>query len=315
MMHIPVLLEECISNLNIKPDGIYVDCTIGYAGHGSHILKELTTGKLYGFDQDITAIKCSDETLGEISSNYELINTNFKNLKDELIKREVTEVDGFLYDLGVSSVQLDETDRGFSYHKDAKLDMRMNQSNLLSAYDVVNGYSYEDLKRILYEYGEEKYAPSIAGNIIKARDKKQIKTTFELVDIIKSSLPAKAMRDAHPARKTFQAIRIEVNNELGILNKSIIDAINMLGVNGRIAVITFHSLEDKIIKKVFKKYSEVDNIVKGFYEVPEEYKPIIKLVNEKVILPTKEEIELNKRARSAKLRVIEKIKNKEIKEG
>ena len=315
MKHVSVLLEECIDALEIKPDGIYVDCTVGYGGHSSYILPKLLTGKLYGFDQDINAIKYSQEKLSSISNNFELINNNFSNLKEELEKRNVNKVNGFLFDLGVSSPQLDNADRGFSFHQDAKLDMRMNQSQLLSAYEVVNEYSYNDLKKILYEYGEEKYSSSIASNIVKYRETKKIETTFELVDIIKSSMPMSAKRDAHPARKTFQAIRIEVNKELEILTLTMIDAINKLEVGGIIAVITFHSLEDKIIKKVFKKYSMIDDIVKGFYEIPEEYKPIIELVNEKVITATQEELENNKRSRSAKLRIIKKVKDKQIKEG
>lgn len=307
-MHVSVLLEECIDALDIKPNGIYVDCTIGYAGHSSRILEKLTTGMLYGFDQDINAINYSSEKLSKISSNFEIIKSNFSNLKEELEKRNITKVDGFLFDLGVSSPQLDDGSRGFSFHQDAQLDMRMNQDEPLSAYDVVNEYSYEELKRILYEYSEEKYSASIAKNIVKRREVKKIETTFELVDIIKSSMPQKAMRDSHPARKTFQAIRIEVNKELDILSKSFTDAIELLNLDGRIAIISFHSKEDKIVKNVFKKYSEINNIVKGFYEVPEEYKPILEIVNNKPITASNLELENNNRSRSAKLRIVRRIK-------
>lgn len=308
MKHVSVLLDECIDALEIKPDGIYVDCTIGYGGHSSYILEKLTTGKLYGFDQDENAINFSNEKLSKISNNFEIINSNFIDLKSQLEQRQVTKVDGFLFDLGVSSPQLDEASRGFSFHQDAKLDMRMNQSGSLTAADVVNDYSYSDLKKILYEYGEEKYAPSIASNIVNSRKEKRIETTFELVDIIKKSMPQKAMRDSHPGRKTFQAIRIEVNKELEILEKSFTDAIELLNKDGIIAIISFHSLEDRIVKKTFKDYSKINDIVKGFYEVPEEYKPILELVNKKAITATKEELENNKRSRSAKLRVAKKIK-------
>lgn len=295
MMHVSVLLEECLDALDIKPNGVYVDCTIGYAGHSSKILEQLDTGMLYGFDQDINAINYSREKLSKISSNFEIIKSNFSNLKEELVKRNITKVDGFLFDLGVSSPQLDDGSRGFSFHQDAKLDMRMNQDDTLSAYDVVNEYSYNDLKRILYEYGDEKYSASIAKNIVKARDKKNIETTFELVDIIKSSMPQKAMRDSHPARKTFQAIRIEVNKEL-------------LNLNGRIAIISFHSKEDKIVKSIFRKNSEINDIVKGFYDIPNEYKPILELINNKPITASGLELEENNRSRSAKLRVVKRIK-------
>lgn len=308
MMHVSVLLEECLDALDIKPNGVYVDCTIGYAGHSSKILEQLDTGMLYGFDQDINAINYSREKLSKISSNFEIIKSNFSNLKEELVKRNITKVDGFLFDLGVSSPQLDDGSRGFSFHQDAKLDMRMNQDDTLSAYDVVNEYSYNDLKRILYEYGDEKYSASIAKNIVKARDKKNIETTFELVDIIKSSMPQKAMRDSHPARKTFQAIRIEVNKELEILSNSITDAIELLNLNGRIAIISFHSKEDKIVKSIFRKNSEINDIVKGFYDIPNEYKPILELINNKPITASGLELEENNRSRSAKLRVVKRIK-------
>ena len=232
-MHISVLLNESIDALNIKEDGTYVDCTLGYAGHSSEILKRITRGCLFAFDQDSNAIEFSSKKLASIGNNYEIINSNFVNIKEELEKRNVTNVDGILFDLGVSSPQLDESDRGFSYHNDAKLDMRMNQNQELSAYEVVNTYPENELANIFFKYGEEKYSRSIARNIVKYRENKTIETTLELVEIIKSSVPEKAKRDKHPARKVFQAIRIEVNNELGILDKTMRDSLSMLKVGGR----------------------------------------------------------------------------------
>ena len=307
-MHISVLLKESIDSLNIKEDGIYVDCTLGYAGHSSEILKRIKSGHLFAFDQDNDAIKASTEKLSSISNNFTIIKSNFRYLKEELLKRGITEVDGILFDLGVSSPQLDQEDRGFSYHHDAKLDMRMDQDSTFSAYDVVNTYSVSDLARIISQYGEEKYALSIAKNIVKDRSIKPIETTFELVDIIKKSMPEKAKRDKHPARKTFQAIRIEVNHELEILEDSMKDALSMLKVNGILSVITFHSLEDRIVKNVFKEETEIDEVVKGMPNIPDEYLPDFELVNHKAIVPCDSELENNNRSRSSKLRVIKRIK-------
>ena len=307
-MHISVLLKESIDSLNIKEDGIYVDCTLGYAGHSSEILKRIKSGHLFAFDQDNDAIKASTEKLSSISNNFTIIKSNFRYLKEELLKRGITEVDGILFDLGVSSPQLDQEDRGFSYHHDAKLDMRMDQDSTFSAYDVVNTYSVSDLARIISQYGEEKYALSIAKNIVKDRSIKPIETTFELVDIIKKSMPEKAKRDKHPARKTFQAIRIEVNHELEILEDSMKDALSMLKVNGILSVITFHSLEDRIVKNVFKEETEIDEVVKGMPNIPDEYLPDFELVNHKAIVPSDSELENNNRSRSSKLRVIKRIK-------
>lgn len=304
-MHISVLLNESIENLAIKEDGIYVDCTLGFAGHSSQILKRITRGCLFAFDQDGEAIKYSKKTLDQISNNYEIINTNFVNLKEELNKRNITKVDGILFDLGVSSYQLDEEERGFSFHKDAKLDMRMNQNQVLSAYEVVNEYSFEDLTRIFFEYGEEKYAKSIAKNIVKERENKKIETTLELVEIIKNSVPEKYKRNHHPGRKVFQAIRIEVNKELDVLKKALKDAIDMLNPSGRLCVITFHSLEDRIVKNIFKEYSHVPEIYKGMPDVPDEFKAKVKIIDK--IKPSKKEIENNNRSRSAILRVLEKL--------
>ena len=303
--HISVLLEESIKNLNIKESGIYVDCTLGYAGHSSQILKRITRGCLFAFDQDGEAIEYSKKILGQINDNYEIINSNFVNIKSELNKRGISSVDGILFDLGVSSPQLDEANRGFSFHNDAILDMRMNQNQELDAKKVVNEYSLEDLTRIFYEYGEEKYAKNIAKGIIEKRKEKEIETTLELVDIIKDNVPEKYKRDHHPARKVFQAIRIEVNDELNVLKKALLDGIEMLNPGGRMCVITFHSLEDRIVKTTFKKLSEVNKIYKGLPYIPEEYRAKIRLIGK--FKPTKEELDNNNRSRSSILRVIEKM--------
>lgn len=306
-MHKTVLLNEAIDNLNVKEDGIYVDATLGFGGHSGLILKRVKRGFLFAFDQDEMAIEYSDKKLSEIGNNYEIIKSNFVNLKEELNKRCINKIDGIVFDLGVSSPQLDIPERGFSYHNDAPLDMRMDRDKEFSAYDVVNTYSYNDLVRILREYGEEKYASSIANNIIKTRENKKIETTLELVEVIKKSMPYKAMKDSHPARKTFQAIRIEVNNELGVLRDALEEAIEMLNVGGRISVITFHSLEDKIVKEIFNKYSKVDSSLSKLPFIPKEYLPKFKLITN--ITPSKEELEENNRARSSRLRVIERIED------
>ena len=307
-MHISVLLKESIDSLNIKEDGIYVDCTLGYAGHSSEILKRIKDGHLYAFDQDKIAIAAANEKLKNISSNYTIIKSNFKDLKTKLNELGIEEVDGILFDLGVSSPQLDEDERGFSYHKDARLDMRMDLDSDFSAWDVVNKYDEKELARILFTYGEEKYGNSIAKNIVRERNNKTIDTTFELVEIIKKSVPEKYMRDKHPARRTFQAIRIEVNHELEILESTMKDALSMLSVNGILSVITFHSLEDRIVKNVFKEATEINKMVKGLPNIPEEYLPDFELVNNKAIVPSDEELENNPRSRSSKLRVIKRIK-------
>ena len=307
MLHKSVLLKESIENLNIKNNGIYVDATIGYGGHSKEILKKLDTGFLYGFDQDDYAVDYSNKFLKEFGNNYLIIKSNFSNMKKELHNLGIDKVDGILFDLGVSSVQIDNEDRGFSFHKNAKLDMRMDRSSDFSAYDVVNTYDYNNLVRILRDYGEEKYAASIAKNIIKYRTDKSIETTFELVDIIKSSMPMKAMRDAHPARKTFQAIRIEVNRELEVLETALEDAIDLLNIGGRLCVISFQSLEDRIVKNIFRKYSEVDSKIKNLPYIPEEFKPKLKVVSKGIVASDKE-LDDNYRAHSARLRVVEKIK-------
>ena len=309
-MHISVLLNESIEGLNILENGIYVDATLGYAGHSSEILKRIKKGFLFAIDQDSDAIKYSNENLSKISDNYEIIHTNFKNIKEELNKRDINEVNGILFDLGVSSVQLDNAERGFSYHSDAKLDMRMDKDAKFSAINVVNEYSEKDLVRIIRDYGEEKYANSIARNIVRERANKKIETTFELADIISKSVPMKAKRDKHPARKTFQAIRIEVNHELDILEDTMKDALSLLKPGGRLVVITFHSLEDRIVKNVFREYTEVDSMVKGLpdNEIPKEFRKDYVLINKKVIVPSDEELSNNNRSRSAKLRIIERKK-------
>lgn len=306
-MHKTVLLNEAVDNLNVKEDGIYVDATLGFGGHSGLILNRVKRGFLFAFDQDEMAIEYSNKKLSEIGNNYEIIKSNFVNLKEELNKRGINKIDGIVFDLGVSSPQLDIPERGFSYHNDAPLDMRMDRDKEFSAYDVVNTYSYNDLVRILREYGEEKYASSIANNIIKTRENKKIETTLELVEVIKKSMPYKAMKDSHPARKTFQAIRIEVNNELGVLRDALEEAIEMLNVGGRISVITFHSLEDKIVKEIFNKYSKVDSSLSKLPFIPKEYLPKFKLIAN--ITPSKEELEENNRARSSRLRVIERIED------
>ena len=302
-MHESVLLKESIDNLNLKENSIIVDCTLGYGGHSSAILKRIPKGYLYAFDQDEEAITYAKEKLNAIAQNYEIIHTNFVNLKEEMEKRNINP-DGILFDLGVSSPQLDEAERGFSYHKDARLDMRMNQEQKLSAYEVVNNYSYETLKEILLKYGEEKYAGSIAKGIINKRNIKPIETTLELAEIVKESVPEKYRNKSHPARKTFQAIRIEVNDELNVFEKALKESLELIKPGGRICVITFHSLEDKICKKIFNESSSLPPELKKLPIVPKEYEPKYKLIAS--ISPTDTEINQNKRSRSSHLRVIER---------
>ncbi len=305
-MHKSVLLNESIDYLNLKDNSIIVDCTLGYGGHSSEILKRIKNGFLYAFDQDMDAITYSKKRLSDIANNYEIIYSNFVNLEEELTKRDIKGVDGILFDLGVSSPQLDETDRGFSFHSDAALDMRMDQNNPLSAYQVVNDYSYEQLVKIFRDYGEEKYATSIAKGIIKARNIKPIKTTLELVDIIANNVPMKYKIEKHPARKIFQAIRIEVNNELEVFSSTLKQALKLLNVNGRICVITFHSLEDRICKNIFKEYGEVNKALSKLPTIPDAYQPQYKIIAN--LEPSLIEVEDNKRSRSARLRVIERTK-------
>jgi 16S rRNA (cytosine1402-N4)-methyltransferase len=305
-MHTSVLLEETIKELNLHEDDVVIDATLGYGGHSSEILKKIKKGYLYGFDQDIDAIKASDQRLKDISSNYKIIKSNFEFLTKEINKLGVNEVDKVLFDIGVSSPQLDEADRGFSFHQDSILDMRMDKDNPLTAKRVVNEYPYEKLAEIFNFYGEEKYASSIARGIVKYRTNKEIDTTLELVEIIKNNVPEKYKREKHPARKVFQALRIEVNNELEVFKTALEQAIIMLKLNGRVAVITFHSLEDKIAKDVFKKYTRIDEHLKNMPIIPDVYLPKYKVVA--TIEPSDKELELNNRSRSAKLRVIERIR-------
>lgn len=302
--HIPVLLKETIENLNINPDGIYVDMTLGGGGHSEAILKQLGDGELIGFDQDEFAIQKATARLS-IYKHFFAVNDNFLNAKTRLEMMDIEAVDGIVFDLGVSSFQFDHPERGFSYRFDYPLDMRMDQNQVLDARYIINTYSFDDLVRIFFEYGEERFARIIAKKIILERDKKEIVTTFDLVDVIKSALPEKVLRTkGHPAKKVFQALRIEVNNELGILEESLRNAIDMLKPRGRLAVITFHSLEDRICKVLFRKLSTID-IPKGLAIIPDE-KPMIRLINRKVIKASDKELEMNNRSHSAKLRVIEK---------
>ncbi|MFJ5761729.1 16S rRNA (cytosine(1402)-N(4))-methyltransferase RsmH [Neobacillus sp. NPDC093182] len=307
--HTTVLLDEAVNGLNIKPDGIYVDCTLGGAGHSSLILSKLTdNGKLFAFDQDEVAIKNAKEKLSVYGEQLTIIKSNFLYLKEELEQLGIEKVDGVLYDLGVSSPQLDTPERGFSYHHDAPLDMRMDNDADISAYDVINHWSYEDLVRIFFRYGEEKFSKQIARKIEARREIKPIETTFELVELIKEGIPAPARRKGgHPAKRIFQAVRIAVNDELAVFEKSLQKAIDILNPEGRISVITFHSLEDRICKASFKKASETPDLPHGLPIIPEEFKPILKLITRKPILPSEEELEHNNRARSAKLRIAEKL--------
>ncbi len=306
--HVSVLLEECIEALNIKKQGYYVDCTMGGAGHSSHIVSNLNNdGRLIGIDQDTDALNAAKEKLKDYN-NVIYVHNNFHNIYDILEELNIEKVDGILMDLGVSSYQLDAGERGFSYMQDAPLDMRMNRDKEFSAYDVINDYSEEDLYRIIKDYGEERFSKRIASFIVKRRNEKPIETTLELVDIIKAAIPAKARRDGpHPAKRTFQAIRIEVNGELEILDKAIDDSVKKLNSNGRLAIITFHSLEDRIVKNKFRDLENPCKCPKEFPICACGKKPTVKVLSRRAIAPTDEEIEVNPRSRSAKLRVLEKI--------
>lgn len=300
MKHKSVLLNEVIEYLNLKQGGKYIDATVGYGGHSSHILKEIgKEGVLFAFDQDDEAISYSTKRLSKIGDNFTVFKSNFVNMKNYINEK----VDGILFDLGVSSPQLDDGDRGFSFHKDAVLDMRMDKNNPLDARKVVNEYSYNDLVRIFYKFGEEKYSKSIAKAIINSRP---INTTLELAEIIKESVPISYRNKSHPARKVFQAIRIEVNHELDILESSLNDAFDLLNVGGRLVVITFHSLEDKIVSNVFKKLCSDDESTKKLPFVPEELKARAKMIVK--LTPSEDEINENNRSRSSKLRVIERVR-------
>ena len=306
--HVSVLLEECIEGLNIRPDGIYVDGTLGGAGHSSRIAAKLTTGRHIGIDRDPIALKVATERLAPWKDNVTLVHSNFCEIAQVLDDLGIDGVDGILLDLGVSSPQLDDGERGFSYMVDAPLDMRMNNEDSLTAHTVVNTWPYEELKRILYDYGEERYAPKIAAAICARREAKPIETTLELVDIIRGAMPAAALREKqHPAKRSFQAIRIAVNDELGSVEKVMADAIPRLNPGGRLAVITFHSLEDRIVKNAMQNAAKGCTCPPSFPVCVCGKKPQVKIITRKPIVSGEEELERNPRARSAKLRICEKI--------
>lgn len=308
MEHIPVLLKECIDGLNIKPEGTYVDGTLGRAGHSKEIVKRLTTGKLIAIDRDMKAIEEAGENLKEYKDKIIYVHSNFSRIGEILDDLSIDKVDGMLFDLGVSSPQLDDASRGFSYMSDGPLDMRMDESSPLTACDIVNGWSEGELKRILFDYGEERYAPRIARAIVKKREEKKIETTLELVEIIKSALPAQALREKqHPAKRTFQAIRIAVNEELTSISKLLDTAMDRLNEGGRIAVISFHSLEDRIVKSAIASKEKGCTCPPEFPVCTCGFVQTMRSVNRKPILPTKEELERNPRSRSAKLRIAERI--------
>ena len=307
MKHYSVMLNEAIQGLNIKVDGVYVDATLGYAGHSSQILKRIKRGYLYAFDADSEAINYSHRTLSEISSNFKIIHSNFQFLKEKLDEEKVGLVDGFLFDLGLSSPEIDEASRGFSFMKNADLDMRMDQSQTLQASSIINTYKEDELLNIFYKYAEEPRSKDIVRGIINARKNKEITRTLELVEIIRNSIGANYFYKKHPEREIFQALRIEVNHELQAIEIALPEAIKRLKKGGRICVITFHSLEDRLVKHIFKKYSEVPEFFKGMPDIPLEYQPLIKLINKKPIIPSDKELVENSRSKSAKLRIIERI--------
>ncbi len=310
-VHIPVLLNEVIEGLNIKPNGIYIDATLGRGGHSKEILRRLDKkGLLVGIDQDTEAIEYCEVELSKIATNRIIVNDNFLNIDEIITKLGIHGVDGILFDLGVSSPHFDEDYRGFSYKYDNVLDMRMNQKSSLTAKDIVNNYSYKDLVRIFKEYGEEKYSTSIARNICKCREEKEIQTTLELVDIIKKSKPDRELKkQGHPAKQVFQALRIEVNDELNVLKEGLTKATKLLNIGGRIAVISFHSLEDRIVKEIFKGLSvAIGNRINDYKLPSKDDEMPYRLVNKKVIIPSDKEMEINPRSKSAKLRIIERIK-------
>ena len=310
--HVTVLLNEAVENLKIKPDGVYVDCTLGGGGHTRKILSQLNeNGRLFSFDQDQTAIEYNQKALDNQlqSGKLTLIKDNFRNIKKRLNELGVSKIDGAVYDLGVSSPQFDVAQRGFSYKLEAPLDMRMDQSQALTAKQIVNEWSFNDLVRIFSRYGEEKFAKSIARKIEKQRQLQPIQTTTELVEVIKAGIPARARRTGgHPAKRVFQALRIAVNDELGALETSLEQVLEMLNIDGRVSVITFQSLEDRLVKSMFKEKTSLPDLPQGLPVIPQGMEVDYRLVNRKPILPTKSEIETNHRAHSAKLRVIERIK-------
>lgn len=307
--HFSVLNQETIEGLSIQPNGTYVDCTLGGAGHSKKIIEKLTEkGHLVAFDQDETAIEHARELLSEYENQVTFIHRNFSQLEEALDELDISEVEGIVFDLGVSSPQLDQIERGFSYHNDAPLDMRMNQTQKLSAYEVVNHWTYEQLVKSFFRYGEEKFSQQIARNIERKREEKPIETTLELVEIIKEAIPAPARRKGgHPAKRIFQAIRIAVNDELNVFEEALHQAARKVAIGGRIAVITFHSLEDKICKQAMKKWSTPEDVPKEIPLLPEEIQPPFKLINKKPIVPNENELDENRRSRSAKLRICEKV--------
>ena len=305
--HVSVLLEESIAYLNIKKDGIYVDCTLGGGGHSFAILSKLTTGHLYAFDQDEYAIERATKRLSEVSNNFTIIPSNFVHLEQELEARGITQVDGILYDLGVSSFQFDLPDRGFSYNYDAPLDMRMDQSQELTARDIINTYSFHDLMNIFFRYGEESFAKQIARQIEKDRQVQPIETTFELVSVIKKAMPQKRLnKKGHPAKKVFQALRIAVNDELRVFEESLKQAFELLNIDGRIVVISFHSLEDRIAKTIIREHTTID--IPKHIPITPDMEPKFEVLHRKVILPSEEELEDNNRSHSAKLRAVKRTK-------
>ena len=308
--HIPVLLHETIEGLNIKPDGIYVDLTLGRGGHSKEVLKRLKTGRLIAFDKDKTAIEESRQNLAEFSEKFTGIHDDFRNFRKDLDELKIDKIDGIMADLGVSSPQFDDVSRGFSYKDDARLDMRMDRRQNFSAYELINTYSLADLSRVFREYGEDKFSYQIAKKIVEIRSKKPIETTSELVDIIKSCKPQKElMKKGHPAKQIFQAIRIEVNDELGALKVALKDALSSLKVGGRACFITFHSLEDRLVKNAFNEVSKVEGTRHNVFSLPtEDDLPDFRLINNKVIVADESELESNPRSKSAKLRIIERVK-------
>lgn len=307
--HTTVLKEEAVAGLNIKPDGLYVDCTLGGGGHSEEIVKRLGTGRLYAFDQDQEALKAAEKRLEPYSEKMTFIKANFRTIRDNLSERNVTQVDGILFDLGVSSPQFDHADRGFSYQKNGPLDMRMDREQSLNAEEIVNEWPYEKLVHIFFMYGEERFSKQIARMIERQRSSRRISTTEELVEMIKEAIPAPARRTGgHPAKRVFQALRIAVNDELGSLDDALRQSLGLLKVGGRISVITFQSLEDRLCKQFFKKYSELPELPPGLPQLPEDDAPVLRRVSRKPVTPSAAEVESNRRARSAKLRIAEKIR-------
>ena len=308
--HETVLLKEAVDGLNIKPDGIYIDCTLGGGGHSARILSQLTSGHLYSFDQDEVAIEYNKTNLKQYidEDKVTFVRSNFRYIQEEMNKLGIQSVDGILYDLGVSSPQFDDASRGFSYQHDARLDMRMDQRNPLDAWKIVNEWPYEKLVKIFFRYGEEKFSKQVARAIERKRENHSIDTTEQLVDVIKEGIPAAARRHGgHPAKKVFQALRIAVNDELGALEESLEKAIDLIDVNGRVSVITFQSLEDRLVKTMFKEKTTIEDLPSGLPIIPDDMKPDYKLINRKPILPSDDELRDNHRSHSAKLRVIERI--------